>query len=63
MTHTVIVMVGTALTLGWVIAPLIVAGIDTTVDPGRLAPFPLTRTQVMFSITAIGLFGVAGIAT
>ena len=62
-THTVIVMVGTALTLGWVIAPLIVAGIDTTVDPGRLAPFPLTRTQVMFSITAIGLFGVAGIAT
>lgn len=62
-THVVVVLIGSVLTLGWVVAPLVVAGIDTTIDPGRLAPFPLTRTQVMLSITAVGLFGVAGIAT
>lgn len=54
---------GSALLLGWVIGPLLVAGIDTTVDAEKLAPFPLSRSQVMTILTATGLTGIPGIAT
>lgn len=58
-----VVAVGALVTLGWVVGPVFAAGIDTTLDPAKLAPFPLTTTQIMVSITAGGLTGVPGIAT
>ncbi|WP_136586577.1 hypothetical protein [Microbacterium hydrothermale] len=54
---------GALLTLGWVIGPVFAAGIDTTLDPAKLAPFPMTTRQMMVAITAGGLTGVPGIAT
>ena len=54
---------GAVLTLGWVIGPVFAAGIDTTLDPAKLAPFPMTTRQMMVAITAGGLTGVPGIAT
>ncbi|WP_154097515.1 hypothetical protein [Microbacterium testaceum] len=54
---------GAALLLGWVIGPIFAAGIDTTLDPAKLAPFPMTTRQMMIAITAGGLTGVPGIAT
>ncbi|MFF7683744.1 hypothetical protein ACFZA2_13390 [Microbacterium sp. NPDC007973] len=54
---------GALLTLGWVIGPVFAAGIDTTLDPAKLAPFPMTTRQMMLAITAGGLTGVPGIAT
>ncbi len=54
---------GALLTLGWVIGPVFAAGIDTTLDPAKLAPFPMTTRQMMVAITAGGLTGVHGIAT
>ncbi len=54
---------GSALLLGWVIGPLVVAGLDATVDPARLAPFPFTRRDTMLALAAVGLSGVPGLAT
>lgn len=58
-----VVLGGSALLLGWVVGPVLIAGMDSTVDAERLAPFPLTRAQVMQCLTATGLTGVPGIAT
>lgn len=60
---TAIVAGGAALTLGWVLAPIFAAGVDTTLDPARLAPFPMTTAQMMNALTAAGLTGVPGITT
>ena len=54
---------GALLVLGWVIGPIFVTGVDTTLDPAKLAPFPMTTTQMMIAITAGGLTGVGGMAT
>ena len=54
---------GAVLTVGWVIAPLVAAGVDTTIDAGRLAPFPMSTRQIMTALTAVGVAGVPGIAT
>lgn len=61
--RTIAVVGGSALLLGWVLGPLLVAGTDATVDADRLAPFPLTRRQVMLALTAAGLTGIPGTVT
>jgi len=62
-TRAVAVLGGSALLLGWIVGPLLIAGIDTTVDAEKLAPFPLSTRQVMTILTATGLTGIPGIAT
>jgi ABC-2 type transport system permease protein len=57
------VVAGSLLVLGWVLGPLLIAGADGTVDAGRLAPFPLTRGQLMGALTLTGVTGIPGIAT
>jgi ABC-2 type transport system permease protein len=61
--RAVAVVGGSALVLGWVLGPLLIAGTDAMVDAGRLAPFPLTRNQLMVALTGVGLTGIPGIAT
>lgn len=62
-TRAALVIAGTALTLGWLVGPIIAAGMDNTVDALHLAPLPLSRVQVMQVLTATGLTGVPGIIT
>lgn len=59
----VVTIGGALLVVGWSIAPLIAGGVDTTIEPEQLAPFPLTTRQVMVALTAVGLGGIPGIAT
>ncbi|MCK6067106.1 MULTISPECIES: hypothetical protein [Microbacterium] len=54
---------GAVLTLGWVIGPVFAAGVDTTLDPAKLAPFPMSTTKMMVAITAGGATGIPGITT
>lgn len=61
--RAIAVLGGSALLIGWVLGPLVVAGIDATVDAGKLAPFPLSTRQVMTILTATGLTGIPGIVT
>lgn len=57
------VLAGALLVLGWVLGPIVVAGMESTVDASRLAHFPLTPRQVMLALTGTGLTGIPGIVT
>lgn len=59
----VVVLGGSLLLVGWLLGPLLVAGLDPTVDAVRLAPFPLRRGQIMAALAASGLAGIPGIVT
>lgn len=61
--RAIAVVGGSFLVLGWVLGPLLIAGTDAMVDAGRLAPFPLTRAQLMAALTGAGLAGIPGIVT
>lgn len=60
---TVLVLGGGILLLGWLLGPLLLAGLDSTVDAARLAPFPLRRSQVMAALAATAATGIPGIVT
>ncbi|MBZ4487686.1 hypothetical protein LQ938_02545 [Microbacterium sp. cx-55] len=59
----VVTIAGAVLLLGWTLGPLFIAGVDTTLDPAKLAPFPITTGQLMRALTLAGLTGVPGLAT
>ncbi len=59
----VVVLGGSLLVLGWLVGPIVVAGLESTVDAVRLAPFPLTRRQVMLALTGTGATGIPGIVS
>lgn len=59
----VAVLAGSVLMLGWLLGPLLLAGLDSTVDAKRLAPFPLRRSQLMSALAVTGLTGIPGIMT
>jgi ABC-2 type transport system permease protein len=54
---------GGLLVLGWTLAPLLVAGVDTTLEPAKLAPFPISTNRMMVALAAAGVTGIPGIAT
>ncbi|OAH49981.1 hypothetical protein [Microbacterium oleivorans] len=63
-TATVVaVLGGSALLLGWVLGPILLTGMDTSIDARGLAVFPFTRTQTMLALGGTGLTGLPGIAT
>jgi ABC-2 type transport system permease protein len=62
-TRLAVTIAGGVLLLGWTLGPLFVAGVDTTLDPAKLAPFPITTGQMMRALTLAGLTGVPGLAT
>ncbi|MCW2882854.1 MAG: hypothetical protein JWQ95_6954 [Sphaerisporangium sp.] len=54
----------TLLTLMWVVGPLLVFGVDETLDPSRLMLFPLTARQMaagMFAASATGPWPLASL--
>ncbi|WP_421082895.1 hypothetical protein [Rothia nasimurium] len=56
-------LLGAAMTLAWWILPLVAAGADPTLDPERLAPYPIRVRQLMGG-QALGAFlGTPGIIT
>ena len=61
--RTVIVLAGSATTIGWILIPLLTTGLDQTVDPARLATFPIPRDQLLLAIAVSGVLGVPGIVT
>ena len=61
--RTVTVLAGSAATIGWILIPLLTTGLDQTVDPARLATFPIPRDQLLLAIAVSGVLGVPGIVT
>ena len=54
---------GGLLTLAWWLIPLVAAGADPTLDPERLAPYPITVRQLMGGQALGALIGVPGVLT
>jgi ABC-2 type transport system permease protein len=52
-----------ALTMGWTLLPLLVFGVDETLDPARFALLPVRARELMPGLLAAGLAGIPGIAT
>lgn len=48
------------LLLGWIIGPLMTGGLDSTVDPQRLAVYPLTRRQITLGLFIVSCVGGGG---
>ena len=63
LTSTIIVLAGSAAVLGWALLPLLLSGIEQTLDPARLAIYPIPLRPLMVGILLSGLVGVAGAAT
>lgn len=61
--RTVVVLGGAALILGWTVIPTLTSGIDQTVEPARLATFPIPVNTLLVGLTVSGLLGVPGIVT
>ncbi len=61
--HGVVTVGGALLVVGWSIAPLVAGGVDTTVGPEQLAPFPMSTGRMMLALAVVGVAGVPGIAT
>ncbi len=59
----VVVIGGSLLIVGWLVGPVVLTGMESTIDAVRLAPFPLTRRQVMLALTGTGVTGIPGIVT
>lgn len=61
--RTVVILGGAATILGWLIGPVLATGIDQTVEPARLAAFPIPLNTLLAALTVSGVLGVAGIVT
>ncbi|MET0303562.1 MAG: transporter [Microbacteriaceae bacterium] len=61
--RTVTVLAGAAVILGWMLLPALTSGVDQTVDPGRLATFPIARDTLLLGLAVSGVLGIPGIVT
>ncbi|KFF59952.1 transporter [Cryobacterium sp. MLB-32] len=59
----VVVLAGSATILGWLVLPIVVSGIDQTLDTARLVNFPIPLSQLLIGLTLAGVLGIPGIVT
>lgn len=62
-TQAVVVVGGAALVLGWIVVPLLFEGVEQTLDPLKLARFPLRTGQLMGAMFVVAITWVPGVAT
>ena len=60
--RTFIVGGASLLAVGWAVLPLLTFGVDESLDPGRLAMFPLRRNPLMRGLLAASFVGPAPVA-
>lgn len=58
----VVTVAGAVFTLGWVLMPLLVFGVDQTLDPARFATFAVPRRELLLGTLLAGLAGLPGLA-
>jgi ABC-2 type transport system permease protein len=61
--RTVVVIGGSALTLGWALFPVLAFGVDETLDPSRFATFAIPREQLVLGLLVSSLVSVPAVAT
>lgn len=58
-----VVLAGGTVLLGWAVLPLVATGIDETLEPARLAVYPIPLRQLMAGLFLSGVLGVPGVVT
>lgn len=61
--HIFLALVGGFLTLSWVLVPIFASAADATLDPDRLAPYPIRVKDLMLGQAVGALVGVPGMLT
>lgn len=61
--ETIVVLGGSALLVGWGLTPILLSGVDLTLDPARFAPFPIPLPRLLAGQAIAGLIGVPGVCT
>jgi ABC-2 type transport system permease protein len=59
----VVVLLGSALVLGWWVVPLLAFGLDSTLDPARFVTFAIPRRSLLTGLALAGLIGIPGVVT
>ncbi|KHL04926.1 hypothetical protein [Sinomonas humi] len=59
----IVVLGGSALLAGWAFAPILVSGVDLTLDPGRFALYPIPLSRLLVGQALAGIIGVPGACT
>ena len=60
---TVIVLAGAAVTLGWLIIPVVAAGLDMTLDPARFTTYSIPMKSLLTGLLVASFIGVPGAVT
>ncbi|MDR0482945.1 MAG: hypothetical protein LBH13_07340, partial [Cellulomonadaceae bacterium] len=63
LTGEIITLSGALLVACWWILPIFMFGVDSTMDPQRFVPYPISRNSLLAGLTASGLISVPGIGT
>lgn len=61
--RTVIVLGGSTAVIGWIVIPLVLSGMDQTLDPAKLVNFPIPLNQLVLGLLMCGVLGIPGIIT
>ena len=61
--RTAVVLGGAALVLGWSLLPVVLFGVDPTLDPARFATFAVPERTLAAGLALAGLVGLPGAAT
>jgi ABC-2 type transport system permease protein len=61
--RTAVVLGGAGLMAGWAVLPVVLFGVDPTLDPVRFATFAVPERTLAFGLVLTGLVGLPGLAT
>lgn len=61
--HSAVVLAGGAVVLGWAVVPMLFNGVEQTLHPVRLAPFPIPPSRIIAAGMLVGLCWVPGATT
>lgn len=61
--QVMLVVGGSVVVLGWLVVPLMFDGVDRTLDPVKLARFPIPTSRLMLAMFVVGVAWVPGTAT
>lgn len=63
LSRTVVVVTGAALITGWTLLPIVLFGVDPTLDPSRFATFAVRERTLALGLALTALVGLPGVAT
>ena len=63
LSRTVVVVIGSALVAGWALLPVLLFGVDPTLDPTRFATFAVRERTLALGLVLAAVVGLPGLAT